>query len=237
MTDDLIPDDAEPGATGRDEELAARLAVPPLDELTRRRLVRDALDAAPAAKPRSHRRVPWWAAAAAVLVLAVAATALALRSGSGSGDRPTAAAPTTRPAGGSQPRAESNSGTTAPLSPDRRLAVPAPSQAQASSASLGDLGEVADRRTLRERVAAAQRSFSADKSAAGSAAPASSTLRCATALAAAQPQLGPVLGSGTATFHGAPATVVTARNRSGKLVAVVILDAGCTVEAPVTIPG
>jgi hypothetical protein len=242
MTDEITPDGAEPGALARDardEELAARLAVPPLDELTRRRLVRDALDAAHAAEPRRNRRrhAPWWAAAAAVVVVAVAATALALRSGSGSGDRTTAAAPKTEPARSPSPRAQSGSGSTTP-SPDQRLAVPTP--VEASGASLGDLGEVADRATLRERVAAAEPSFSSDK-AFGNAGQSSSAapvaIPCATALAAGQPQLGPILASGTATFHGAPATVVTARNRSGKLVAVVIVDAGCAVQGPVTLPG
>jgi hypothetical protein len=243
MTDDLIPDGTDPGATARDDELAARLAVPPLDELTRRRLVRDALDATPATSPGRdrRRRAPWWAAAAAVLVIAVAATALALRSGSGSGGRPTAAAPTTQPERSPGPQAGSSSGTTGPLSPDDRLAVPAPAGTPASGASLGDLGEVADHATLRKRVAAAERSLSTTESGTGStqsafgAAPV--TPPCTAELAAAQPRLGPVLGSGTATFHGAPATVVTARNRSGDLVAVVIVDAGCAVEAPVTIPG
>jgi hypothetical protein len=240
MTDDLIPDDSEPGAAARDEALAARLAVPPLDDLTRRRLVRGALTAAPAAGP--GRRVPWWTVAAAAVLVAVAVTAaaLAVGGGSGSGDRPTAAAPKTAPETPPKTEAEGGSGSaaSAPPSADQRLAVPSAPQSGAGAGSLGDLGEVANRDTLRTRVTAAQRSFSADRGADGTGSASTGvagTVPCATALAAAQPGLGPPLASGTATFHGAPATVVTTRNRAGDLVAVVVVDAGCEVKAPVTI--
>ena len=120
MSDDDI-DHGEPDA--RDERVAALLEVPPLDDLTRRRLVRSALaGAAPAAPGTRFLRV-----AAVVVGVAVVggAAALALRDDGGNGtdtaDR--AAAPT--------------------------VAEAAPTETQEA----GDLGEVSGPDALRERLA------------------------------------------------------------------------------------
>jgi hypothetical protein len=56
---------------------------------------------------------------------------------------------------------------------------------------------------------------------------------CASALAAAEPGLGPVQAVGTARLHGRPATVVVTTTASGTAVAIAITDAGCTVGRPV----
>lgn len=83
MTDDPT-DRPAPGSDGpdhRDEHLAALLAVPTLDEHTRRRLVRRALDAAPAS---TRRRPPVrLLGAAAVLLVVAAVTGVLLTRGDG----------------------------------------------------------------------------------------------------------------------------------------------------------
>jgi hypothetical protein len=173
--------------------------------------------------------------------VAVVATVRALSGGSN--DRPTAArAPSSTAAGpgGPAPAAGSGSGTTTPSA--RSLAP----QLQTGTTDLGDLGEVADAATLRQRVVAAESrplaesTFGAtptsDASRKFDAAPATpGAPACPGALAAAHPDLGPSVASGTATYHGAPATVVTARTAKGDLVAVVIVEAGCVVKAPVAV--
>jgi hypothetical protein len=121
MTDDHSPDE-------RDEQLAARLEVPPLDDVTRRRLVTRALDDAgsrPAARPRLRRLlVP--AAALVVLVLA-AAGVLALVNRDG-GDTTTSARPTAPDA----------------VSPGGGEPAPGGSSSAESAAGVRDLGELGD---------------------------------------------------------------------------------------------
>jgi hypothetical protein len=137
MTDDHSPDE-------RDEQLAARLEVPPLDDVTRRRLVTRALDDAgsrPTARRRSRRLLVPAAAALVVLVLAGAGVlALVNRDG---GDTTTAARPTAPDA----------------LSPGGGEPAPGGSASAESAAGvrdLGDLGDVSDpgdlRRGVRDRL-------------------------------------------------------------------------------------
>jgi hypothetical protein len=226
MTDDHLPDPSgddgslEDGVMDeRDETLAAHLAVPPLDDLSRRRLVRGALDDAGASAPRRTRPARWLAAAAAVVIVAGVAW-LALRGGSD--DHPSAAgspAPTSSTPGTTGPGTPSGAGSDA-AQPNEAFAGNSPT----SAADLGDLGEVADPGTLRTRVADAT---ALRKSASPAAGP------CAAALASDHAGLGPVVATGRATFHGRPASVFVTTSRAGERVAVVVLDAGCTVEAPV----
>jgi hypothetical protein len=174
------------------------------------------------------------------VVVAVAATALALLTGSGSDDRPTAARAPTTPAttatGAPAPQSATDSRNGESFGVPNQVvpgaAVPAP---------LGDLGEVGDRATLRERVVAAEGSRFATKTLGGSAAGTgadsaiTTDFPCRAPLAATHPELDPVVAWGTATFHGAPAVVVTAEV-SGRRVAVVVLSDTCTARKPVTIP-
>ena len=159
--DDHVPESAsESGsaADARDEHVAALLAVEPLDELTRRRLVRNALEAAPATRRRTSR--VWWTGAAAAAVAAIVVTALVLTSG-GSGDQTTAAREptggsattlpvTTLPATGTAPNdlSTQSSGDQA-ANPDTNTKSLAPSAFGASPASLGDLGDVTAPAALR----------------------------------------------------------------------------------------
>src|SRR3954449_6542907 len=80
----------------RNERIAARLETEPLDDVTRARLVRAAMDAAAseasssaADAPRSRTRLRWLSVAAAVVVVLAVGFAVLARHDSGSG--PTAA--------------------------------------------------------------------------------------------------------------------------------------------------
>jgi hypothetical protein len=169
--DDHVPESAsESGsaADARDEHVAALLAVEPLDELTRRRLVRNALEAAPATRRRTSR--VWWTGAAAAAVAAIVVTALVLTSG-GSGDQTTAAREptgdsattlpvTTLPATGTAPNdlSTQSSGDQA-ANPDTNTKSLAPSAFGASPASLGDLGDVTAPAALQSRAGTALRAL------------------------------------------------------------------------------
>ena len=132
MTDDLPPDD-------RDEELASLLEVPPLDEVTRERLVTRALDdAGPRrAAPRMTRLlVPAAAALVALVLVGVGVFVLVNRDGDNAGTAarsrtPEAASPSER---GSVPDASSST------------------EAVTGVRDLGELGDVTDAGELRRRV-------------------------------------------------------------------------------------
>lgn len=125
-----MSDDPTTPGTGapdeRDERLAALLAVPPLDEHTRARLVRRALDAAPAPSIRPRRRTLLVGAAAALAVVAVAGTVLLTSSG---GAPPNQAARRAAP-----PRAAA-----APRGP-----IATPGATTAAPRDLGPVGDVTD---------------------------------------------------------------------------------------------
>jgi hypothetical protein len=150
MTDDDSRDDAGDGSRDesrdetspdeRDERVASLLEVPPLDEVTRRRLVTRAL-AGGDARPRSGSRrllVPAAAALAVLVLVTVGALVLVTRD---DGDGGTAARST--PASG------------APQ--DRRPAGEAATPPPAGISDLGDLGELGETADLRRRVGDALR--------------------------------------------------------------------------------
>jgi hypothetical protein len=134
MTDDLPPDE-------RDEELASLLEVPPLDEVTRERLVTRALDEAGPrhSAPRLTRLlVPAAAALVAVVLVGVGVFVLVNRDGDNAGTAtrsrtPEAASPSER---GSAPDASSSA------------------EAVTGVRDLGELGDVTDSGELRRRVRA-----------------------------------------------------------------------------------
>jgi hypothetical protein len=132
MTDDLPPDE-------RDEELASRLEVPPLDGVTRERLVARALDDT-GRRRGAHRLtrllVPAAAALVALVLVGVAVFALVNRDGDNAGTAarsrtPEAASPR---GGGSAPDASSSD------------------EAVTGVRDLGELGDVTDSNELRRRV-------------------------------------------------------------------------------------
>lgn len=207
MTDEpAAPDDA------RDERVAALLAVPPLDDVTRRRLVRDALGAtedAPA-PPRSRSRlavaVP---VAAAILVGLVVGAVIVQRP---SDDPPTAAQPASSvpaPQGDSERAAEADDG--------------APAVAQSPSvapASLGNLGIVDDEADLRIAVSLAEGQPAGPEAATAAEAACASTDPAGLGLVA-------VTALGTALHDDAPVVVLVGTDAEGRRRAIA-LDASCT---------
>jgi hypothetical protein len=189
MTDDDRHDDGDE----RDERIAARLEVPPLDDLTRRRLVQRAMaEAGPAAPSRATRFLRVAAAAVAVVVVGGAA-ALVLRDG----DDPTRDA--SRPAAEPAPGAGS-----------------ADEEALQEAPAIVDLGVVPSPEALRRRLEGAleQRAPMPASSAPGEeeAVPSADsfaglTPECVTALVEvdAAPPLSVV---GAATYRGSPALAV-----------------------------
>jgi len=179
-------------ADQRDEQVASLLAVEPLDDLTRRRLVDTALRATP--------RRPWarYAVAAAV-VLALAGGGVALLVGQ-SGDHQTATHAAARQPG--------------------RVLPNAPNQQQASAAApkglptnLGDFGNLGDAANLARLRAAAT---------AGRASPQLSASDLAGSIAAARAcahPAGPVTAVATGTVRGRAALVLVS---GGRLTVVVL---------------
>jgi hypothetical protein len=123
----------------RDERVTAFLEVPPLDDVTRRRLVTRALASGDERPRRASRRLLVPAAAALVVLILVAVGALVLVT-RGDGDGGTAARSTTAAPGAPQ---------------DRRPTGEAPPPAGISD--LGDLGELGETADLRRRVGDALR--------------------------------------------------------------------------------
>jgi hypothetical protein len=125
----------------RDERIAAALAVEPLDEVTRRRLVRTAVASAPSRRPRLALIAP---VAAAIVVGLVVGAVLVNRPD----DPPPTAAPATADA------------------PEPRAAGDQALEAAGAPPALGDLGDVTDPAALRQALATARDSEAARKAAA-----------------------------------------------------------------------
>ncbi len=213
MRDQLaaMPDFAARRAALEQARAAVRAPVPPLDDVTRRRLVGTATDAAPkpaASAPRSRRWVAVTAIAAAAL-LVVAGIAVAVSSMSNDS---------------SSSSSESASSATAPLHGD-----------------VGDLGDVTSPAALRALLdrraagdttttvpASAKSQFAGGGSAsdAQNVAPApsaTSTAACARRLAGHRT----VAFTGAGTFQGAPVTIVGITT-GGRTIVFVVSDTDCT---------
>jgi hypothetical protein len=139
MTDDLPPDERD---DERDEQLASLLEVPPLDDVTRRRLVTRAVDeaGAPRAPSRQLARLLVPAAAALVALLLAGAGVFALVNRD-EGDTTTAARsrpPDTLTPGRGEPAPEDSSSA----------------ESAAGVRDLGDVGDVTDPGDLRRVVGA-----------------------------------------------------------------------------------
>ena len=224
-----LPDDA------RDERLAALLQTEPLDDVTRARLVRNAMAASEgSAVPqagRAHRssaRVRWLAVAAVLVALLAVGVAVLARDDSGS--EPTAA----RAPKAAQPQSGAAESPNVPLN---RSQLDQPFSGGSDVQTLGNLGDVGKKAALRRAVtdvlspkkspaAAADRA----ESTANAAQPESQTITACpyTELA----ELGRTIAVGTGTVDGAPVTVYVVERSNGDRVAVVV-DAACTVGAPV----
>lgn len=212
MTDDLPPDQRPPDE--RDEQLASLLEVPPLDDVTRRRLVTRALDDAGAgARPAPVRRlerllVPAAAALVALLLAGAGVFALVNRDG---GDTTTAArssAPDTLIPGRGEPAPEDSSSA----------------ESAAAVRDLGDLGDVSEAGDLRRAV---EDRLDQPPPSARATAPA--------CLDRALTRTPAPTAYGTGTRRGRPALVLVLP-ASGDRFAAVVLDAGTCRRVSVDLP-
>lgn len=200
MSDDTIP----PGNDDRDERIAALLEVPPLDEVTRRRLVRTAVAATSGPRSRAALIV---SAAAALVVGVVVGTAVVTRP-----DDVTETAV--------RPKADASTSLEAP---PQRAGSPgedeagSPAMAPAPATDLGDLGSVSSIEELRDKVAQARER--------------SPVLESSATPCAAQPPdafgLVVVAGVGFGVVGAEPATVLVGTDPAGNEVAVVLRAADC----------
>jgi hypothetical protein len=218
------PERSDPPALDRDGGMAARLAVEPLDEVTRARLVRTALAAQTAdqtvdmaAAAPGRRRPIRWLAAAAVLV-GVLAVGVSLLVRSSDSPRTTAGGPTAaKPASGDRSREfsadEQGTGLQENLAAPDSLTSPT----AAAVPSLGDLGEVGRASQLRTAVERAKTKTKGTAN--GRFRPECPTPAIATA--------GVLISGGTGTVDGKPVSVYVFEAPDAGKVAVAVLDASC----------
>lgn len=211
MTDRADPpiDESSSGAS----DLRAQLHVEPLDEVTRARLVRNALAAAPAETAPSHQPVRWIAAAAAIVAVVAVGVSVLVRNS----DAPqtTASAPASKSANDQEQSQEFSRGADSPSSESATAAPSAPAvDSQAAIPSLGNLGEVSRRAQLRVAVKAAKPKGRF-------------TAACPTPAVGEGGASGVLISGGTGTVDGERASVYVVEGPDGGKVAVVVIDAGC----------
>jgi hypothetical protein len=220
---------SEPGDDARDERRAALLQTEPLDDVTRARLVRNAMAASEGeAAPQAGRvhpssaRVRWLAVAAAVVALVVAGIAVLARNDSGSAPTAARAPKTVQPQSGASvaPNAIAENGD----SVLRQTVGPV---------SLGDLGDVGNKANLRRAVAAAtataDTAFGATTASPTESATAVGVPACPTT---GVDRLGQRVAVGSGTVDGAPVTVYVVARKDGSRAAVIV-RADCAVGDPV----
>lgn len=220
-----------PSADARDLQVAAWLAVDPLDEVTRARLVRTALagvtdapgatatptGSAPGAPRHRARRVAALAAAAAVAVGLVVGVGVVARDGAD--DTPTAAdAPSPKAAPDRSRRAgDVETGLAAPEAADAAPPVVV--------ASIGDLGDVSSQRAL-ERAARAVLSAPFG----------SPTARLDGCALTAGRSFGTPVAAGRGRIDGVRATVVVAEQPAGSTAVVAVAGRDCDRAVSVILP-
>jgi hypothetical protein len=214
MSDDApAPESEEPG---RDEQIHDLLEVPPLDDVTRRRLVRRAVEAAPGnptAAPRSRFAFAVPVAAAIAVGLVIGAVVVT---------RPDDPTPTAAPAASSTP-APQGDGEQAGATDERALA---PTESVAI-ADLGDLGTVESPDDLRTTAIVAQERVTAEDAVPGRVLPCTE--------APADVGLTAIDAAGSATSDAAPVTVLLGRDSDGRTVAVAVTVGTCATVLRVTL--
>ncbi|TMK62578.1 MAG: hypothetical protein E6G60_09250 [Actinobacteria bacterium] len=233
MTDDFDISPPNADADDGDERLRALLAVAPLDEVTRRRLVTTAIAAArpedeAARGPRSHRRVAWLSAAVAATVAALAVITIAL-AGGGNDSVPRAArtSPESRARATNPSPATGSTDQTSPLAGATSAA--GKTLLEGGVRNLGNLGQFASASALRTTVEHTLRSSTEESGAAPSfamknVAP-NAALACATTASGAVPGFVTFEATGTATVRGRAALVFVARTDDGRHVLIVVRQA------------
>jgi hypothetical protein len=204
----------------RDDELAAALDVPPLEESTRRVLVRLALDDADAgsldevASRRFGRLAPALGLAAALVIGAVVGAAIVTQPGD-QGTRTAAQAPST----------QSDEGAKAapPEAADQQSAAEAPAAASSVPAvDLGNLGTVSGPAALKDAVRARLEAGT------GSTPASVPCLNTSSGAAAGIYGLVVISAAGTATLDGSEVVLLVGPTTAGEDVAVVLdVSRGC----------
>lgn len=207
--------DEEGQAVGRDDELGRALSVPPLDEMTRRRMVRVAMDrAAPNVRSgpagTDRHRIPMIAAVAASLLVGVVVGGVVV----------------TRPPAPGTPTA---AGSGREVAPDRQAATEPAVAAPVPPQLLGDLGAAADiqelARAVDARLQEGRNSEANDATAALD--------PCAAVPASA---LVLVSATGTATLGGRAVVVRIGPAPGGENLVVVLDGADCSVVESTPLP-
>jgi hypothetical protein len=210
MTDTREPDEPEPATREtRDERLGALLAVPPLDEVTRRRLVRDALDRP---MPRPSRVTAALSIAAAVAVGIVVGTVLV--HGNNEVATTTAQGAPTASAGSEALKASPG----------------AAADSQSPVTPLGELGDVTAPGDLRDAINVAFEK---------SAGPTEQTAILGYPCASTPPQsldLVATTALGLGTYRGFPVTIFIGTSPEGRALAVIVRQDDCTLLGSVGLP-
>jgi hypothetical protein len=210
------------------EHVAELLRVEPLDEVTRARLVRTAMAAAPATSSKWSARTRVLGVAAALVVLVAVGLAAVLRDDSASG--PTAAdAPKTADA--AQNRSRSSA---ADELQEREFSA---GSRTGALGDLGDLGDVGSKAALRRAIDAAPAPTVDAPAAATALTPGTESalsLTVTECAAGALDRLGEVVAVGTGTADGEPVTVYVVERPTGSRVAVVV-GPDCAVGKPVSL--
>jgi len=218
-TPDLTPDPTLDGLTpaGRDLQVARVLAVDPLDDLTRHRLVHAALAERVRTTPPVGRFAAALGVAAALVIGAVIGTLVV--------NRPESLAPTTAasaPDRAAEPKAPPSSAAGA-------ADAGAPALVPATALPLGDLGVLASSDALAPALAAR-------RAAGGDASQTSASADACLARGPGAAGLAAISEVATATLDTGPAVVVVGRTPAGANVAVVLDPTTCAVLESVALP-
>jgi hypothetical protein len=202
----------------RDERLGAWLEVPPLDDVTRRRLVSTAADASDPGERTPSRAARWIAAAAAIVVVLV--LGLALLTAPGGHDEQRASTPA------GTPESEARSGVA--VAPGAGAADSAPAGTPAAApVEVGDFGDLSVADNL-ARLRIALQSGSAPLSSASGTARATSELDASPCRG--QLPNGTVTALATGTLDGRRALVVLTVRADGSSSIDALLGAPCEVR-------
>jgi hypothetical protein len=210
-----MPDDTPtPESDARDERVADLLAVEPLDEVTRRRLVRTALEES---VPRSSR----FANVAAILVAVLIGGGVGAVLVNGPDDNPPVATEAAAPTEAAPELHSADQGEAL-----KSATTFAPVEA------LGDLGDVSTRAALREAVTGAF-----ERAAGAAAAPGAALAYPCVTTPPDQLGLVAVVAAGLATYESLPVSVVVGTSPAGDSLALVLAAApGCEVLTSVELP-
>jgi len=215
MSDETTIDTGAPddGADRRDERITALLAVEPLDDVTRRRLVRGALEA----QPKRPRVAAAMSIAAAIAIGAVIGAVLVHRN-----------APTTQTAAPASSSPAINGAKNAAPS-DAVAAQPQAGFADSATpvTPLGDLGDVSTAKGLRSALDAAFDRAGGPQEGAAAAYPCASIQPRSVGLVA-------ISAVGTGTRDGNAVTVFVGTAPDGRTLAVVLRVSGCASVTTIT---